>query len=120
MAAPHLPTLLLAICAVLGGCAEDEPVERKDDGDVICVGATPPASAWSASPGPLVDDAGAGGSASSVIPGPNTQPGAPAPVYTLEDFQPESCGYQAAYGLEPMIGMVHLLPRASGRDGGLP
>jgi hypothetical protein len=29
-----------------------------------------------------------------------TCPGAPMPFYTLEDFQPKSCGYKAFYGLE--------------------
>lgn len=71
----------------------------------VCVGVTPPESAWAASPGPLLppppeEEEGSEDPPEPPEPEPEPAVGEPAPVFQLTDFQPQSCGYEATYGLD--------------------
>ena len=94
-----------------------------------CAGVKPPSDAYDATPGPQLfggggaggDEPGAGGAggaggnmagAGGVL-GP-TDEGSDAPTYQLEDFQPQSCGHEAVYGLEPFKGKVVLAALLAG------
>lgn len=73
-----------------------------------CVGVRPDPSAWLAEPGPRREpqpDGGAGGDAGAGC-APATCLGATAPTWALRDFQPQSCGSDATYGLEVFRGKV--------------
>jgi hypothetical protein len=98
----------LGAALVLGcvvGCSHAGSATAGPDGSTtpgVCIGVTPPASAWAAEPsgsGPA--DAGESDA------GPPL--GGPPPQWALRDFQPQSCGYQATYGLEVLRGEVTLL-----------
>lgn len=94
----------------------------------VCIGVEPPESAYLASPGPVADVQPEGrpdGDVASEEPSepddagpsapdlpeleedpcaasPGTCLGAEAPLWALEDFQPQSCGYEAVYGLDTL------------------
>ena len=94
---------LAALACLLVACSSEG--DPKDDegsggsgGSAACFGPTPPQSAWSATPGPT----DGGGGASAAMP----EVGQPPPDFQLEDFQPQSCGYEAVYGLEAFQGRV--------------
>lgn len=114
-----------------------ETVTPNDAGVVAdgatCIGPTPPASAWSALPGPVItspggdgadatDDAadaatdvadatGSGDAPASTDP---RTKGSAAPTYALRDVQPLSCGFKATYGLPPFKGKVTLAALLAG------
>ena len=87
----------------------------------VCVGTTPPSDAYDADPGPLLamggmggmggaggsmgGMGGMGGAGGSAPLGP-TEIGSDAPLYQLTDFQPQSCGFDATYGLDQFVGSV--------------
>ena len=89
-----------------------------DGGATPCNGVKPPQSAFGAMPGPvrftdggLPLDGGAdggGGAGGSGDGGTScaTCVGSPAPAWQLEDFQPQSCGFDAVYGLPVFKGKV--------------
>ena len=64
----------------------------------------PPQSAYGAEPGPI-DGMGSGDP---------TAAGSPFPVYQLEDFQPDSCGHEAVYGLDVFNGTVTMAALLAG------
>jgi len=108
--ARSLRGLLTATAAVvaLGGCGHDNgtPAAAADGGVLppgVCIGVKPPDSAWSAAP---TSGSGAGGSGSAADAGPEV--GMPEPKWALRDFQPQSCGYGATYGLDVFHGQVTL------------
>jgi len=88
----------------------------------VCIGVDPPESAYLASPGPVAEvhsgrpdgdvsaeqaDAGAAEQAGPEDPcggSPATCIGEPPPQWALRDFQPQSCGYEAVYGLDNFKG----------------
>ena len=70
----------------------------------LCSGARPASSAFAASPAALDAKSSERGA-----PDARTNPGAAAPRYRLRDFQPLSCGYNAAYGLETFRGRPTLV-----------
>ena len=88
----------------------------------VCIGVDPPESAYGASPGPVVEVETArpdGDAATDAVaqtpedpPGPEdpcggspaTCVGAEPPQWDLADFQPQSCGYEAVYGLDTFKG----------------
>jgi len=92
-----------------GGCSH-ESSSAGPDASVnpgVCVGIKPPLSAWSADP------SGGGGA------GPADQDAGPPlgeapPKWALRDFQPQSCGSGATYGLEVFRGEVTLLAILAG------
>jgi len=121
----------VAACALLIGCGSDHPAPlaqgdastdtsdaKLDVGGPVCIGPTPPASAFGAKPGPVVvvpdagdaDEAGVDSAVDDASDAaPTSKPtdlGAPAPTCTLTDFQPQSCGFKATYSLEPFKGKV--------------
>jgi thiol-disulfide isomerase/thioredoxin len=67
-------------------------------GAVTCVGVKPAAEAWQAQPS--VE----GTPPSGECPSGPTCEGAPWPRWRLADVQPQSCGYQATYGLDGFEG----------------
>ena len=71
-------------------------------GAPTCVGPTPPAEAWMATPGPTFGSGGAGGGIQLGTP----TIGQPPVSWTLPDIQPESCGKGATYGMEVFKGTV--------------
>lgn len=122
-AAPFLLTLGAWACSssssppdasVLPGddaAARDAAAAADAGHDPVCVGERPDEAAWLAEPGPLREldpdagalppepDAGAGCS-------PHACVGADAPLWALGDFQPQSCGSGATYGLPAFRGKV--------------
>lgn len=93
----------------------------------VCVGAKPPQSAWAAEPGPLlpvIEDEHATDGTDEPPPEASEEateeatdaPDPPAPTepvldaappaFQLTDFQPQSCGHEATYGLEVFEGRV--------------
>lgn len=116
------PTLAVALFATLGvaavtsACGPDNleglstlvdggSADASSEAGLGCVGITPPLEAYGKSPGPLSPQAGGAG-------GPSADPltiGAPAPSYWLYDFQPQSCGFTATYGLPVFKGVVTLV-----------
>jgi hypothetical protein len=79
--------------------------------DPVCVGDRPDEAAWLAEPGPLRAPDPDGG----VLPPdpdagtgclPRACIGADAPLWALRDFQPQSCGEGATYGLDVFRGKV--------------
>lgn len=81
-------------------------------GGTECVGVSVPEEAFGRAPGPVAmgGAGGAGGAGGGTgeggAPPPPTTLGAPRPTYWLDDFQPQSCGYGATYGLDAFEGMV--------------
>jgi hypothetical protein len=95
----------MLIFGAVAGCSQQSSSEGGPDGSTgpgVCIGAKPPASAWSADP-----SGGGGSSAAELDGGPPV--GEPPPQWALRDFQPQSCGYGATYGLEVFRGEVTLL-----------
>jgi hypothetical protein len=88
------------------GCGHDSSPAVGPDGSApgVCVGVKPPASAWSAEPS---GSDGGGLDAGELDAGPPL--GEPPPKWALRDFQPQSCGFQASYGLDVFRGEVTLL-----------
>jgi len=91
----------------------------------VCIGVDPPQSAYLASPGPVADAETArpdGDATADPAPPSAGEPdasagpddpcgGSPAtcigeapPLWALYDFQPQSCGYEAVYGLDNFKG----------------
>lgn len=73
----------------------------------ICIGVSPPSSAWSAAPGPILPP-----ETEVEPPCPDTAGGclgAAPPAFALNDKQPQSCGYGGNYGLEVYTGKVTLV-----------
>ena len=105
---------LLLLPFVLAACATDGAASSgalaglgtgtTDGGALLqCLGPTPPASAWGAKIGPE----GVAGVANPVL-------GSQAPVFALPDFQPQSCGYRANYGLQTFAGKVTVVAILAG------
>jgi hypothetical protein len=96
--------LLRALClvpaALLGGCSEPQvtPLDLGEPVPAACIGAEPPAAAWAADPS---------GEGSPPAGGPVV--GDPPAEFALRDFQPQSCGYEAVYGLDVLRGRVTLI-----------
>lgn len=70
----------------------------------LCVGPKVADAAWLAKPGPEI--------AAPIATVPAI--GAPAPVFALTDFQPQSCGYRATYGIQAFAGRVTLVALLAG------
>ncbi len=95
-----LPLALLAACdttsspaaAVLGDGALGQ-----------CIGVKPPAAAWTAVAGPQ-------GATATTAP----TVGAAEPAFALPDFQPQSCGFGATYGLPTFVGKVTVVAILAG------
>ena len=80
-----------------------------DAGPGPCIGLRPEPAAWLAEPGPQRDpqpDAGPGDADAGAGCLPATCQGADEPVWALRDFQPQSCGDGATYGLDVFRGKV--------------
>ena len=95
----------LGACTVLAGCEHEVmPLVAPDasTSSGVCIGVKPPTSAWTADPS---NGGGAGPDAADA--GPPT--GEPAPKWALTDFQPQSCGFEATYGLDVFRGKVTLI-----------
>ena len=109
--AGSIPVALLALATLLA-CEPDAAMssgtalatDAHGDGALQqCVGVTPPASAWTAKVGPE----GVAGLAAPVL-------GAQGPTFALADFQPQSCGYRADYGLPTFTGRVTVVAILAG------
>ncbi len=70
-----------------------------------CIGPTPTAASWHATPSPLAGSAPQ--QATSTV-------GELAPDFALTDVQPLSCGYKATYGLRTFIGQPTLVALLAG------
>ena len=78
--------------------------DTSGDGSVNqCLGVTPPSSAWQAKAGPE----GVAGLTAPVL-------GAQDPTFALTDFQPQSCGFGATYGLPTFAGKVTVVAILAG------
>ena len=90
---------------VLAGCSDRATPDALPDASVtpgVCIGVKPPASAWSGQP--------SGGDATDAsAPDAGPPVGEPFPKWALRDFQPQSCGHGAVYGLEVFHGEVTVL-----------
>lgn len=109
---------LLGLCLMGAfGCGHDDPAtgqagrapaQPEVGFPPVCIGVEPSPDAWSAEPGgaPAPSDAGAD----------DVQPelGTAAPAWRLRDFQPQSCGHEAVYGLEALRGLVTVMAVWSG------
>lgn len=92
---------------------EPDVLEPDTVGPLVCVGITPPESAWGAEPGPIKppeDEPGEGDNpeAEPCVDGEGPCVGELHPAFALKDVQPQSCGYQATYGLDAFKGTVTL------------
>jgi len=90
---------------MLAGCSNDGTPQVGPDASSsagVCVGVKPPLSAWSTDPS-------GGGGAGPDAPDAGPAVGEPPPKWALTDFQPQSCGFGAAYGLDVFRGEVTLL-----------
>jgi hypothetical protein len=110
-----LAPLLIGLISLVGCGREDDctpghtPAAPEVWRSPVCIGAEPPQEAWSAEPSgepPPADDGGL----TDVEP----ELGSPAPRWALADFQPQSCGYEAVYGLGASRGMVTVVAVWSG------
>jgi hypothetical protein len=110
MGSGALHWIVLAVAAATVGCTEGDgwrvgahPTMSSPE---VCVGERLPDSAWdaSASGPPLTDLDGGAGPELGEFP----------PAWALRDFQPQSCGYEAVYGLEAFRGRVTVLAILSG------
>lgn len=89
-----------ALAAVLlVGCLGDDEAETP----FVCVGVDPGEAARSATPGPVQMSGGEGEGEQAPAAAP-LEVGEAAPAWTLADFQPQSCGYEATYGIEAFKG----------------
>jgi hypothetical protein len=69
---------------------------------LVCVGSEVPAEAFESVPGPLKPEPVEGQEPEAVVPAI----GELAPAFQLSDFQAQSCGTTAVYGMEPFVGKV--------------
>lgn len=104
---------VVAASGLLGGSAcGDEgdgwrvPAAPSFSGPAVCIGPRPPSSAWDAAPSGPEPEPNTG------EPGP--EPGSLPPAWALIDFQPQSCGYEAIYGLDAFEGRVTVVALLSG------
>ncbi len=100
--------LVALVLAGAPGCATQNATAAAADagGDAAvsqCIGVKPAAAAWTAVPGPE----GVTGVAAPVL-------GAAAPAFALTDFQPQSCGFGATYGLQAASGKVTVVALFAG------
>ena len=110
--ATGLPLIALALAAVVA-CESDLAsasganalvTDAGGDGALAqCIGPTPPAAAWKTKPAPE----GVAGLTAPVL-------GSQAPDFALPDFQPQSCGFGATYGLAPYRGKVTFVALLAG------
>lgn len=135
---PWVVTVLGLSAAAFAACGS-ETLAPNDAGVVAdgatCIGPTPPASAWSAAPGPVItspggDSADAADDAADAVADATDAPdssdgaapsstdprtkGSAAPLYALRDIQPLSCGFKATYGLPPFKGKVTIAALLAG------
>ena len=107
---------------LLGGCLDDAQDPEGEDSEApgaggelagdgeapfVCVGVDPGAEAHDEAPGPIRDLGGEGEGEGEAEPPPDPEPlqiGEAAPAWRLADFQPQSCGYEAVYGMEAFKG----------------
>ena len=89
---------------------EPSPEPAPDKGKDLCIGAKPDEAAWADGgaptpvPPPLPDSPPKEGDDCTKSPG--TCVGKAWPIWKLKDFQPQSCGYKATYGLPTFKGRV--------------
>ena len=97
-----------------------DAVTSGDGTPIICVGVKPPASAFGATPGPMIDTEAQSESEESLPAEPPKErkddpvvecrggncEGEFPPDWQLTDFQPQSCGFGATYGLGAYKGQV--------------
>lgn len=67
---------------------------------LVCIGVNVPEAAYEAEPGPLLPEDPP--ESEPVVP----EVGAAWPTFQLNDYQPQSCGTGATYGLDPFAGKV--------------
>ncbi len=99
-----LPLALLAACDATSSSAALTAADAGGDGALgQCIGVKPPTSAWTAVAGPQAVTA-------------TTAPtvGAAEPAFALPDFQPQSCGFGATYGLPVAHGKVTVVALFAG------
>lgn len=80
------------------GFGGEEGVGGMDPGVELCIGVKPAPEAWQATP--FVE----GTPPSEICSSGLTCKDAPWPLWRLKDVQPQSCGYQATYGLDGFKG----------------
>ncbi len=124
-AAPARWLAALALCVAPLGCDDDGATVADDTGPVACIGLDLDDAAWSTQPFPATagdpapdasrESAGASEEASGpCTASPGTCIGAPAPEFGLTDFQPQSCGLGATYGMRAFAGYVTVVALLAG------
>ena len=102
-------TMLLVGCGDLSEPGWRIAADPRTPAPAICVGGEVPEQAGSVEPsGPELPPDGGGSQ------GVGPAVGSPAPTWALTDFQPQSCGYGATYGLEAFHGRVTVVALWSG------